>query len=358
MFGADRRIVLPRPHSAAKRWALSAGAATATSGRRLRVVDIVRDTADAVTLHLACIDGAPLPFKAGQYLTHCFEVDGQSLKRAYSISAAEGQPLACTIKAVAQGAASQYALNDLKVGDEYQALGPSGDFTLPADGQCPLAFLAAGSGITPVISLIETALRQNPARSIRLVYASRRQGQIIFESRLRALVLAHPSLQIVHVLSQPTKGWKGERGRLDGPHAAALLAAPTDAEVFLCGPAELMDATAGALKLPAAQIHRERFLAAPRHTRALPTSPQEIQFRRSGKSATQRPGESLLQAGLRAGIALPFSCTVGGCAACKLKVLDGEVQLDEPNCLSPEERAEGYTLSCSSYCLGPVVIDA
>jgi ferredoxin-NADP reductase len=349
------RITLPRPNGPAKRWGQPA---TQIAQQRLRVTAIRRESSDAVTLELASISGNPLPFKAGQYLTHCFEIEGVSHKRAYSISSAEGGRLACTIKAVADGIVSGFVARQLQAGYEYAAFGPSGDFLLPLDAQAPLAFLAAGSGITPIISLIETALAQNPERSIHLLYASRKQGEIIFEQRLAALAAQHPSLTLTHVLSRPKAGWKGEKKRLDGPRAAALLAPAAHAHVYLCGPTELMDATAAALPLPSGQIHRERFFAAPKHTRTLPTTAQTIRFAKSGKSVTQRPGESVLDAGLREGLALPFSCTVGGCAACKVKVLEGELMHDEPNCLSAEERAQGYALSCSSYCLTPSVIDA
>jgi len=355
MSNQPLRITLPRPNGPAKRWGQSA---TQMAKQRLRVAAIHRESSDAVTLELEAVGGNPLSFKAGQYLTHCFEVDGVSHKRAYSISSAEGGRLACTIKAVADGVVSGFVARQLQAGYEYAAFGPSGDFLLPADAAAPLVFLAAGSGITPVISLVETALRQNPNRTIRLVYASRKQGEIIFEQRLAALAAQHPSMTVTHVLSKPKAGWKGEKKRLDGPRAAALLSPPADAHAYLCGPTELMDATAAALTLPAAQIHRERFFAAPKHTRTLPTSAQTIRFAKSGRNVTQRPGESVLDAGLREGLSLPFSCTVGGCAACKVKVLEGELMHDEPNCLSAEERAQGYALSCSSYCLTPTVIDA
>ena len=88
------------------------------------------------------------------------------------------------------------------------------------------------------------------------------------------------------------------------------------------------------------------------------TAPQQLEFRASGRKVTQRPGETILDAGLRSGVKLDFSCTVGGCAACKIKVVSGDVTIDEPNCLSAQERAQGYVLGCSAHANESVVLDA
>ncbi|WP_185981545.1 ferredoxin--NADP reductase [Skermania sp. ID1734] len=348
-------ITIPRPNGPSKRWGQSP---TALVQRHVRVVDVIRETDDAVTLELETTDGRPVEFRAGQYLTHCFDIGGVTIKRAYSICDAEGDRLACTVKSIDGGEVSGFVHRGVAVGYEYTVLGPSGDFALPQDDSVPLAFLAAGSGITPVISMIETALRRSPSRDISLVYASRRQTEIIFARRLQALVAKHPQLRVVHVLSQPEPGWSGERGRLTGQRAAALLAPERSTEVFLCGPMELMDATAAALPIEPDRIHRERFYAAPQHTCTVPTEPQALEFRASGRKVTQRPGETILDAGLRSGLRLDFSCTVGGCAACKIRVIRGAVTIDEPNCLSDQERADGYILSCSAYAQESAVLDA
>ena len=156
--------------------------------------------------------------------------------------------------------------------------------SFPRTRSAPLSFLAAGSGITPVISMIETALRHYPNRAIDLVYASRRESEIIFGDRLRRLSAGHPSFTVHHVLSQPDADWSGETGRLTGERAARLLHPVADTEIYLCGPGDLMAATTTALQVdgvPGELIHQERFYAAPQHTRTLPTEPHSIEFRRS-----------------------------------------------------------------------------
>jgi ferredoxin-NADP reductase len=351
-----RKVVVPRPGGASKRWQQSS---SGLAPRAVRVVDIRRETASAVTLLLEPEDGRRIVIRAGQYLTHCFNIGGSVHKRAYSLSTSESGALACTIKLIPSGVVSKYVSQQLRIGDHYSLIGPSGDFVLDPASTRPLAFLAAGSGITPVISLIETALTQNAERSIRLLYASRNESEIIFRERLDELAQRHPNLKITHVLSQPSPAWSGERGRLNGERAAALLNA-VDPDVYLCGPVELMDSTEQALRARGVsdqQIRRERFFAASQSQATRPTTPQQIEFRVSGKTITQQPGETILEAGLRENLALPFSCTVGGCGHCKVQILEGDAALNEPNCLSPEERAAGYTLACSAFATCRTVVN-
>ncbi|HTM84719.1 MAG TPA: FAD-binding oxidoreductase, partial [Mycobacterium sp.] len=279
--GRTAAVTIPQAKEPSSRWGKPG---TALPRHRVRVVGVERETPDAVTLLLEPLSGEPVAFSAGQYLTHCFEIDGTVVKRAYSISAAEGGQLACTIKAIENGVASRFVFDHVDVGYEYPVIGPSGDFVLPADPTTSLAFLAAGSGITPVMAMIDTALQQNPDRLISLVYASRRQSDIIFADRLEQLERKYAGLAITWVLSRPDDGWSGLTGRLDEEQAARLLQARPDAEIYLCGPEELAAATAGALAadgVAPGRIHRERFYTSARHTTVLPTLPQPIEFRRS-----------------------------------------------------------------------------
>lgn len=351
-----RKVVVPRPNGTSKRWSqVSSGAAP----RAVRVVDIRRETPSVITVVLEPEDGRKLVFRAGQYLTHRFELNGNVLKRAYSLSSPESGALACTIKLLPGSPAADFFNHHLKVGDHYSVLGPTGDFVLDATSQRPLAFLAGGSGITPIMGLIETALAQQPDRSIRLIYASRNQAEIIFRDRLMALAERHPRFSITHVLSQPEAGWAGERGRLGGARAAELLLT-AEADYYLCGPAALMQATEVCLRahgIRGERIKHELFLAAAKE-KTKPTVAQEIVFKRSNRTVTQQPGETVLDAGLREHLPLDFSCTVGGCGHCKVQVLEGHVALNEPNCLTSEEKAAGWTLACSAYAASKIVVNA
>ena len=358
VFGRPKRVVLPRPPGAGKRWSRGSHV---IERRPVRVVEIIRETPRALTLVLMPDDGRPLHFRAGQYLTHCFEIDGQPLRRAYSMSSGEGGRLSCTVQMIDGGAVSAHVAQRLRVGDVYSVIGPSGEFVLDLESNTPLMMIAGGSGITPLMSLIETALAARPERVVHLLYASRDQHNIIFCQRLDELAQRHASLRITHVLSKPGAGWQGQRGRIDATRLWPLLAAPDDAQFYLCGPDGLIAAAESALAahgVPASRVRHEKFLAAPRASQDRPTQPQEIFFAQSQRRVQQQPGETLLDAGLREGIGLRYSCTVGGCAACRVRVVSGALSLSEPNCLTPEERAQGYTLACSAYALEPVTIDA
>jgi ring-1,2-phenylacetyl-CoA epoxidase subunit PaaE len=325
----------------------------------------VRETPDAVTVFIEPVAGGAMAWRAGQYLTHCFTVKGQKLRRAYSMSQAQSSStadLAFTCKAVGAGRVSQYIGHQLAVGDEYEVRGPSGEFCLSAT-QTPLVFIAGGSGITPVISLLETALREQPDRSAYLVYASRNQAHLLFGSRLESLTQQYPNLRVISVLTQPASTWSGERGHLDAARLLALVPAVhcSDAHWYLCGPMALMDALEPALKdagVVAERLHRENFRSVNHAAAAHPDSPQAIRFLRSGVTIQQQPGQTILDAALANGIALDFSCTVGGCAACKIKLNDGPITMDEPNCLSEAERAQGFALACSAYALGAIEVEA
>ncbi len=330
--------------------------------RRLRVLEVRPETANAASFFVEPVDGEPLRFRAGQYLTHCLDIKGRRVRRAYSLSTPEGvSPAGFSCKRVAGGLVSNYLLDELQTGAEYEFLGPNGDFVLGADETVPLVMVAAGSGITPIISLLETALARDPTRDCQLLYGNRSQSETIFSGRIRALQAQFPSLRVAHILSQPEPDWQGETGRIDAARVLRGRAPGADPQFYICGPGAMMAAVVDGLLaagVEPARICRESFASATHAAGKHPDQPQAIHFSRSDIRVTQQPGQSILDAGLAAGVALQFSCAVGGCAACKLQIIEGEVMLDEPNCLDAAERDQGFTLACSAYATGSVVVDA
>lgn len=351
MFGSrPKKVVLQRAQGASRRWERHG---EVIPRRPVRVAEILRETADTVTLVLDFTDGKPLSFRAGQYLTHFFVLDGVTHKRAYSLSSAEGQHATCTIKAVAGGKISDHVLNKLAPGYRYWVLGPSGDFTLATDDG-PIAFIAGGSGITPVMSMLETLLAAGSPRVLHLLYSSRQPGDEIFSARLSKLAQVHSNLRIERIYSR-------DQGRLDAGRIRQWAQPLQAASFYLCGPAGLMNCANIALRelgVAATRIKQERFLAASREIQQRPSEPQEIFFASSNKRVRQRTGESILDTALRESVAINFSCTVGGCGSCKVRVSEGQCALNEPNCLTPEEKAQGYTLACSAFAAQPIVVDA
>lgn len=231
----------------------------AETSYELTVAEVRRETADAISLVLSvpAEHAAALAFRAGQFLTFAIPSERTGLvARCYSVCVAPGEPLTVTVKRTTEGYASGWIHDHVRVGDVLRVLPPSGIFT-PRDWGADLVALAAGSGITPVMSILRTMLRDGSG-SVALLYANRDAGSVIFADALRTLEAAHPDRLVVH-------HWlESERGL---PSRAALrdFAAPyADREAFICGPSPFMAAANAALKelgLPRARRHQERFVS-------------------------------------------------------------------------------------------------
>lgn len=335
-----------------------------TPAREVQVERIERETPDCLSLYLRTGDPTPVHYRPGQFLTCCFEIDGRELRRAYSLSALPDQGhLRITVKRLDEGRVSPVIHGRLRSGDRFRVLGPSGDFVLTPDIH-QAVFIAAGAGITPIRGLVEAMLRREGVRPVTLIYACRNRRHTLFRDELDALAADHANLNLHYVLSQPPRDWSGLRGRLDAKKLRGLLDGLDPAgqcHYFLCGPDDFMamveDALAGTA-VDGSRIHLERFLPAAREAQPHPTEPQRVHFLRSDRSLEVQPGQSLLEAGLAAGLPLDYSCQVGGCGHCRVKITEGEVISDEPNCLSPEEYRQGYRLACLSYPCSETRIDA
>jgi ferredoxin-NADP reductase len=221
--------------------------------------------------------------------------------------------------------------------------------------------VAGGVGITPLMSLAETLLRAEPASRVTLLTGNRCEQEIVFRQRLDALESEfRPRLVVRHALDVAPDGWPGLRGVLDGAQVLrAVGSEPADAW-FVCGPEPMMQGVCASLTgagVPRERIRTERFAYASSGATRIPDHAAELHFAKSGRRVTARAGQTLLQAGLEAGIDLPSSCTMGGCGACKVRKLEGSVVMSEPNCLSEAEREAGYVLACCAYADTNLVID-
>ena len=346
--------------------------------RPLRVERVVRETADAVSLHVADPSGAPLSFSPGQFLTLVVTLpDGQSLKRAYSLSSipgeGEGAHLArITIKRVAQGQVSNH-LNDVAAeGDLIQVLGPSGQFGISPEEAAGkhLLLVGGGSGITPLRSIVEARLADRSVTAT-LLFGNRSEPDILFRAEIDVLARSHEGrLSVRYLLESPPPGWTGGVGRLDRSVAAAEieailtsgLSAGRATEALVCGPTPMMEAVREvllSLGFPEARIREEQFSSPDRRKAAAPTAAQPITIALAGqrRETIAAAGQTLLEAGLSAGLPMPFSCAMGDCGACKVKLVSGSVAADEPNCLSADEARQGFVLACVSRPTSPVTVE-
>ncbi|MCB9611475.1 MAG: ferredoxin--NADP reductase [Sandaracinus sp.] len=341
--------------------------AAAPQTRALRITRVVRETADAVSLYLEDLSGAPLDHVPGQFLSFDIRLEGEVLRRAYSLASALGSPPHVTVKRVAGGRVSNHLVDHAKVGDVLPARGPSGVFTVAPNPSASreLLLVAGGSGITPVASIAESVLAAEPTSRVFLVFGNRAREDVIFRERLAALQARHGDRFVVdHVLETTTDGTPG---RLDATTQRARIETLgvdlSRAEVFVCGPTPVMEAAreaTRALGIPAERVHEERFTSPEQRTAVvMPRGPQTVLVTLGGtkRQIAQQEGQTLLEAGLAGGIPMPFSCAMGGCAACKVRLVDGDVVQEEPNCLTTAERDAGFVLACCSRATGPCAVE-
>jgi ferredoxin-NADP reductase len=343
-----------------------AGPDTTHPLRAVRIAEIRRETSDAVTLVLADAESAEsagrpgtFDFLPGQFFTLVADVDGRPVRRAYSASSAPGAPrLEVTVKRVDGGRFSTHVHENLRVGDRLSVRGPSGSFHADPSAAGELVLIAAGSGVTPMMSVIRTLLA-GPGGRITLLCTNRGAEDVIFADELVRLEREHPErLAVTHVLTR-------EHGRLDpaGLHDWLTNLRPArDARYYLCGPEALMDMVRGVLAergVPDERVHLERYSSGPDPVTA-GGAPQElvvVDGEHEAGSVVVEPGQTLLDAGLAAGLPMPYSCTVGSCGDCMVKLRDGQVAMSGPNCLTSQEEADGYVLTCVGCPLSKVTVD-
>ena len=342
----------------------------------LTIARVQRETPDAVSVIFEVPPGLAETYRymQGQHLTLRAQVEGQELRRSYSIcSGVDDASLRIAIKAVDDGAFSQWANERLEPGMALDVMAPDGRFFTalhPGQRKHYVAF-AAGSGITPVLSLIKTTLRQEPLSQFTLVYGNRTVGSILFGEELEDLKDRYMQrFTLHHVLSREMQDVPLFNGRIDGDKCRGLLSTilpPEDIdEVFICGPGQMLDDVRDALVaggIDAAHIHVERFLTPGEyHPARVPVTPPpmaapdapaaDVTVIADGVTRTLRvpyTGTSILDAALAAGADLPFACKGGVCCTCRARVLEGEVKMDRNYSLEPHELARGFVLSCQSH---------
>ncbi len=344
---------------------------------RLKVREVRRETADCVSVafevpeHLQEV----YRFLPGQHLTLSSHLDGEEVRRSYSICAAPFEhELRVAIKRIEGGRFSTYANEVLKPGDELEVMAPTGRFCLLPPNGAPkrqIVAFAAGSGITPIISILKTVLETEQESTCTLFYANRRPDTIIFLEEIEGLKNRYlQRFSVYHVLSRQQTDSPLFSGRMDADKCRTycrmlLDVARTDA-FYLCGPAAMVSMLRETLLeqgVEAARIHTELFVA-PEDVRqvALASLPAAVATRisvridgRSFEFPLEEPGLNLLDASLRAGANLPYACKGGVCCTCKARLLEGQVHLARNYGLEPDEIAAGYILTCQAYPLSEAV---
>jgi ring-1,2-phenylacetyl-CoA epoxidase subunit PaaE len=308
-------------------------------------------------------------FRPGQSLTVRRLLDGQDVRRSYSICAPAGERPRVGVREVPGGAVSRWLVHEVRPGDAVEVLPPSGNFTPDLDRPGKHVMIAAGSGITPVLSIAASVLRDG-CSEVTLIYGNRRADTVMFADEVADLKDAYPTrLCLVHVLSREAQEVELFSGRLDAAKLRALLPATVTVEEvehwWLCGPYGMVTDAAEVLRelgVPASRVHRELFYVedtAPppvRHIEA-PGEGAEVTVVLDGRSTTATVpwGTPVLDGVQRTRQDLPFACKGGVCGTCRARVVDGKVGMRRNFALEPDEVAAGFVLTCQALCESPSV---
>jgi ring-1,2-phenylacetyl-CoA epoxidase subunit PaaE len=345
----------------------------------LTVAKVKHETRDAVAVTFAVPPELKHTFayQQGQHLTLRAMIEGEDVRRSYSIcSAVQDEQLRVAIKRTPGGPFSSWANENLQAGATLEVMPPMGHFNVPLDPSSERHYLAfaAGSGITPILSIIKTTLLAEPKSRFTLVYGNRASSSVIFRDELTDLKDIYMGrLKLVYVMSREQQDIELFNGRITGEKCSAFLKHWIDVEdidiAFICGPEDMMHGVSKSLQeagMAKEAIRIELFAASiPKHEhKPRPVvegarHQTEVTVIMDGSAASftmDKDKESILDAGLRAGIDMRYSCKGGVCSTCRCKVVEGNVEMDVNYALEDYEVARGFVLSCQAFPITDTVI--
>ena len=351
---------------------------------QLRVASIVAETPTVKTFRLVPSSGdsiTPFTFVPGQFLNVAFFIGGARMNRSYSISSSPTNRnyVELTVRREPRGAVSRHIVDLLEVGDEIETGGPVGRFTFDGTESDSIVLIVGGVGITPAMSISRYLTERSWPGEIFILYTCRTLTDFIFQNELAALRRKNPKLHVVVTMARAEgTDWKGPRGRLTKELLTQTVPNLASRRIHLCGPPSMMDsvkALLAELGVPPEQVRTEAFGAvkptpAPAGTTLKPTAPATgplVTFSKSNKSAKIRldtqtgdspPQQTVLELSEELGIGIEFSCRVGTCGVCKVKMTAGEVEMAVQDALDADDKTKGIILACQAKPKSEITVEA
>lgn len=342
---------------------------------QLRVGSIIKETPSVKTFRLLPASGErclPFTFVPGQFLNLAFWIGGARMNRSYSISSSPNQRehVDLTVRREPRGAVSRHIVDLLKVGDTIEAGGPVGKFTFDGTEVDSIVLISGGVGITPMVSISRYLTEQSWPGDIFFIYVCRTPSDYILADTIAALARENPKLHVIITMTRPEgTDWQGPRGHLTAELLTQSVPELTARRIHLCGPIPMMDATKVLLAeigVPSDQLKTEAFgtpkpSPAAAGTTAKPTAAAVgalVTFTKNNKSAKIHDGQTVLELAEELSIDIQFSCRVGTCGVCKVKMTSGEVTMEVDDSLDADDKTNSIILACQAIPKGDVSVEA
>ena len=334
----------------------------------LRCIQVIEETHDVNTFRFVAEPPKLFCYHPGQFMTLEVPIDANIVRRSYTISATPSRPhvISITVKRVERGQVSNWLHDNLSAGDPLFVDGPHGMFTCAPDEAGPYLFISGGSGITPVMSMSRWLYDTTSDADIQFLHFARSPDDLIFAHELRLMERHLSSFRCQFVCSQATEksGWTGPVGRISPELLAKLVPDLKKRSVYLCGPVPFMDAARGMLEqigFDMTRFHQEIFGGVPRRdpgaAEAQASKAAKVMFSASNIEVDCKGSDYILDLALTEGLPVAYSCRAGQCGTCKVTLLEGKVEHDCANGLTPNDEKDGHILACQARPIGHVVVD-
>jgi len=336
----------------------------------LEVSEVLEETANVKTFRMVNPKGGQIPFtyQPGQFLTLDIEPDGNRIRRSYTIASTPSRPecIEITVKREEQGLVSNYLHQEIEPGDTLKLSAPSGNFTFTGKEHGSIVLIAAGVGITPMMSVLRWLTDQGWKGEIFLILSFRNGDEFIFRNEIESLRLRHANVKVVTTMTRPGQDWDGPKGRITGQLISESVPDLVSHRFHICGPDQMMDdikTMLTELAVPVNQIKLEAFGTAKRKPKSGSVDSPEVAinakliFGRSGESVPLPANESVLEVAEQNGIEIDNACRSGTCGSCKVKLRSGAVTMACEDALTAADKEKGIILACQAKSTTDVEID-